>query len=208
MYIPKYSAVEDLNFLIKFIKAHSFGTLITNCESGMNANHYPFLLSIEDDTTYLWTHLARSNPQWKTLDKECLITFTGPHSYMSPTYYIEKLNVPTWSYTAVHARCTGEVISDSKLERELMKTLVTHYEEQNQTNWDYNLPEDFHEKLLKAIVWIKFKVIKLEGKFKLSQNRDEQDYKNILALLDNKDSVNFKELLKYMKFTSPYNLNS
>lgn len=204
MYIPKYSAVEDLNFIRDFIKAHSFGTLITNSDSGMNANHYPFLMSVEEDTTYLWTHLARSNPQWKTLENECLITFTGPHAYMSPTYYVEKLNVPTWSYTAVHARCIGEVVSDNTLERELMKSLVTYYEEQNQTNWDYNLPEEFHEKLLKAIVWIKFKVIDLDGKFKLSQNRNELDYKNILSKLKENNSDNIQELLNYMQLTTPY----
>ena len=204
MYIPKYSAINDSNLVKEFISSHSFGTLVTSSSDGLSANHYPFLLSTEDDQTFLWTHLSRSNPQWKDLSNECLVIFNGPHAYISPTYYVNELNVPTWNYTAVHATCQGEVVSDIKLEKELMKKLVLFYEEKNQTNWNYELPEDFHEKLLKAIIWVKLKVIKLEGKFKLSQNRDQQDYESVIKTLTKKTSDNDKELLKYMNLTNPF----
>lgn len=204
MYNPKYSAITDSDFLKDFISSHSFGTLVTTSHDGLSANHYPFLLSTEDDQTFLWTHLSRSNPQWKELSNECLAIFNGPHAYISPTYYVNELNVPTWNYTAVHATCQAEVISDIKLEKELMKKLVLFYEDKNQTNWNYELPEDFHEKLLKAIVWVKLKVIKLEGKFKLSQNRDQLDYESVIKKLSEKTSDNDKELLKYMNLTSPF----
>lgn len=123
---------------------------------------------------------------------------------MSPTYYINKLNVPTWSYTAVHANCTAEVISDPSLEKEMMKQMVAFYEEKNQTDWSYDLPDDFHERLLKAIVWIKLEVESFDGKFKLSQNREQADYQNIIQIFSKKSSDNEKELLRYMKLTNPF----
>lgn len=202
MYIPKYAKVTDQKVLKDFISSHSFGMLVTQ---DMNANHYPFLLLEENGELVLYTHLARSNPQWVALDKtECLAVFTGPHSYISPVHYVNKLNVPTWSYTAVHARCTAEVISDSEREKSLMITLVNHFEKMNGTSWDYQLPEDFHEKLLKAIVWVKLKVNALEGKFKLGQNRDQADYESLISALSKNTSDNMQEMLKLMEITNPY----
>jgi len=204
MYVPNYSAVDNLDFLKDFISSHSFGSLITSSKDGISANHYPFLLSTEGEQIFLWTHLARSNPQWKDLANECTVIFTGPHAYISPTYYINELNVPTWNYTAVHAKCKAEVVSDIKLEKELMKKLVLFYETGNQTNWNYDLPEDFHEKLLKAIVWVKLEVVQLEGKFKLSQNRTQSDYESVIKNLTEKTSDNDQELLRYMHLTNPF----
>jgi transcriptional regulator len=204
MYIPKYSSVNDTDFLKEFIISHSFGTLLSSTNNDLSANHYPFLISSEGNELILWTHLAKSNPQWNELQNDCLIIFTGPHAYISPTYYINKLNVPTWNYTSVHAKCSAQVVSDINLEKELMNKLVHFYEKSNQTNWNYDLPEIFHEKLLKSIVWIKFRVINLEGKFKLSQNRDQSDYENVIKNLIARESENNLELVNYMKQTSPY----
>lgn len=204
MYLPKYATVDNSDFLKDFITSHSFGSLVTSSANGLSANHYPFLLSTEGEQTFLHTHLARSNPQWKELTNECLVIFTGPHSYISPTYYVNKLNVPTWNYTAVHAYCKAEVVSDISLEKELMKKLVHFYEEENKTNWNYELPEDFHEKLLKAIVWIKLEVVKLEGKFKLSQNRERIDYESVIKNLTEQPSDNDKDLVKYMNLTNTF----
>lgn len=203
MYIPKYASMTDLSLIKSFIKDHSFGTLISN--SGKNANHYPFLLTEENEKTILWTHLAKNNPQWQELKtNECLVIFTGPHAYISPTYYINELNVPTWNYTAVHANCTTEVVSDPFLAKELMKKMVAFYEKKNQTNWKYELPDDFHNNLLKAIVWIKLEVVSFEGKFKLSQNREQEDYKKIIETFAERESDNDKELLCYMQLTNPF----
>lgn len=204
MYIPTYSIVSDKDLLKSFIQDHSFGTLIVSSES-LSANHYPFLLTEENEGLVLWTHLAKGNPQWKTIaDQKCLVIFTGPHAYISPEYYEEKLNVPTWNYTAVHAQCEGEVISDELLQKQLMEKLVQLHESKNGTSWDYNLPKKFHDELLNAIVWLKLKVISLEGKFKLSQNRDQRDYEKVVASLSEKHSENIRELLNYMTLTNPH----
>lgn len=203
MYIPNYAATNNEELIKSFILKHSFGTLISS--TGKNANHYPFLISEEDGKLVLWTHLARNNPQCQELNSlQCLVIFTGPHRYISPTYYLDELNVPTWNYTAVHAHCNSEIISDETLEIELMKKMVSFYETKNRTNWSYDLPEDFQRMLRKAIVWVKLEVISLEGKFKLSQNREKADYENILQILSSKNGDNDKELLEYMQLTNPF----
>ncbi len=202
MYIPKYSATADLKLIKQLINDYGFGTLITSSINGMSANHYPFLLSEEGEDLILWTHLARSNPQWKELNQaECLAIFNGAHAYISPAYYLNPLNVPTWNYTAVHAKCISEIIDDHKLELELMKKLVKFYEDKNRTSWNYDLPKDFHDRLLKAIIWVKLKVVSIDGKFKLSQNREKDDYDNLIKVLS-KNSEN-TELVNYMRLTTP-----
>lgn len=203
MYKPSHFAIEDLEQLKAFIKEHSFATLITVQKNQINANHYPFLLTQEKEQLYLWTHLAKSNSQWTELQEECLITFTGPHTYISPAYYINKPHVPTWNYTAVHVKCLGEIVLDPILNKALMDQLVLENESKYQTHWDYNIPADFQEKLSNAIVWIKFKVIQIDGKFKLSQNRKIEDYQSVVENLE-KQSPTYDELLRYMKLSNPF----
>jgi transcriptional regulator len=204
MYIPKYASTNNSELIHSFMLEHSFGTLISTNDETIEANHFPFLIKKEDEQIILYTHLARSNPQWTQLNSQnCLVVFTGPHLYMSPTYYVDNLNVPTWSYTAVHANCRASVISDMALEKNLMKEMVTFYERKNNTDWNYELPEEFHNKLLAAIVWIRLDVTKLEGKFKLSQNRNKADYQNILKIFAEKKDDNTREVLRYMELTSP-----
>ena len=207
MYVPKYSEINDQHLIEEFMQAHPFATFISSGEQ-IEANHYPFLIKKEEDKTILWTHVARSNPQWTNIQKKnrCLVIFTGPHAYMSPSYYINPLNVPTWSYTAVHAQCLATIETDELIQQDLMKELVTHFETTNKTNWKYDLPEEFNQKLLKAIVWIKCEVIELQAKFKLSQNRNKEDYQYLLNQLKKRNDDNSNELLYYLHQTTPTHL--
>lgn len=204
MYLPTHFEIKDLSLLCSFVKEYPFGSLVTNSNNELNANHYPFLID-QSDEIILWTHLARNNPQWKTLvhSPECLLIFTGPHAYISPVYYENKLNVPTWNYTAVHISCDTEIVDDTLEQKVLMKRFVESFEKENNTNWDFDLPEEFSNKLLNAIVWLKFKVKKIDGKFKLNQNREKNDYQKVLAEFSTRTSDNDRELLKYMKITMP-----
>jgi transcriptional regulator len=204
MYIPAHFETTDLKLMSSFIEEYSFGTLITNADNEISANHYPFLIEHADEIT-LWTHVAKNNPQWKTFKEtnDCLLIFNGPHAYISPVYYENELNVPTWNYTAVHLNCEAEVVEDLSEQKRLMKNLVANFETKNQTDWKYELPEDFHLKMFNAIVWLKFKVKKIDGKFKLSQNRDKADYQKVLAEFSTRQSENDQELFKYMKLTMP-----
>lgn len=205
MYIPRYSQVQDLKLIQSFIEDYSFGTLVNATSEGVSANHYPFLVDQEGESLVFWTHLALGNPQWKQLSQnlKATVIFTGPHSYVSPVYYKDPLNVPTWNYTAVHASCDCEVIKDATTVKGLMERLVAHYEKKNGTTWNYELPEDFHEDLLKAIVWIKLSATSIDAKFKLSQNRDKEDYWGVIKEFSKRTSENDRELLKYMKLTTP-----
>lgn len=200
MYIPKYSEINDTKLIEEFMIEHPFATLISYKDQ-IEANHYPFLIKKENEKMILWTHVARSNPDWSKLQKNshCLVIFTGPHAYMSPSYYVNPLNVPTWSYTAVHAKCVANIETDEKIQQDLMKELVTHFETINKTSWKYDLPEEFNQKLLKAIVWIKCEVVDLQAKFKLSQNRSKDDYSNLILSLENRNEKNLNDLLAYMR---------
>jgi transcriptional regulator len=202
MYIPNYASSNDLKLIVNFIRENSFGTLIS--KGGVHVNHYPFLVTEEREKIILWTHLARNNPQWQDLENHFLVVFLGPHAYVSPTYYVNQLNVPTWNYTAVHAHCLGEVVNDKMLEKDLMERLVSLHEQENQTNWNYQLPDEFHDRLLKGITWLKLEVKSFEGKFKLSQNRDQKDYEKVVRVFSEKGTENHKKLVGYMHLTNPF----
>ncbi len=199
MYIPKYSLVEDAELIKKFILDHSFGSLISGNLDELDVNHYPFLFKEKNDQVILYTHLAKSNSQWQKLEgNTCKIVFTGPHGYISPSFYSSKLNVPTWNYTAVHLTCQAKIISDSSLAGQLMRDLVSFHELRNKTNWDYSLPDDFHQRLLDSIVWIMFEVVKIEAKFKLSQNRSSEDYLALVKNLAQSHDEKTQDLLRLM----------
>ena len=199
MYIPKYAESKDAAALHKFIEAHSFGMLAT-AAGGLEANHYPFLLDAPGGA--LWTHLARANPQAAALrgGAPCLAVFTGPHAYVSPAMYVKKLHVPTWNYTAVHARCEASLVEDDDAVEDILRRTVARFDDR----WKYDLPADFTAQLRKAIVGVKLTIVGLEGKFKLSQNRDAEDYASTLAAFEARPDDNSRELAAYMRKTSPH----
>ncbi len=198
MHIPKYAESKNDAVLHKFIEAHPFGALVT-AAGGLETNHYPFLLDAPGGA--LWTHLARANPQAAALrgGAPCLAVFTGPHAYVSPALYV-KLHVPTWNYTAVHARCEARLVEDDDAVEDILRRTVARFD----ARWKYDLPADFTAQLRKAIVGVKLKIVGLEGKFKLSQNRDAEDYASVLAAFEAREDDNSRELLAYMRKTSPH----
>ncbi len=194
MYLPKYAARRDRDALHDFIVAHPFGTLVT-AAGGLDANHYPFLLDAPAGT--LWTHVARANPQTAALrtGAPCLAVFTGPHAYVSPSLYAKTLNVPTWNYTAVHARCEAELIEDDDAIEDILRRTVAQFDDR----WRYDLPADFTARLRNAIVGVKLRVVALDGKFKLGQNRDAEDYASLLSAFESRTDDNSRALAAYMR---------
>ena len=201
MYIPKYSEVNDHKLVIETMTKYSFATVITSHDGSLNANHYPFLVDATSEQVLLYTHLARSNPQYTELveSKKCLVVFQGPHKYMSPTYYVNPLNVPTWNYVAVHAQCSIEAIESPKEIDALLHQTVQHFEKINNTEWTYDLPVEFRDRLLSAIVGFKMTVTNLEAKFKLSQNRKKEDYDAVISALSQQPDEMTQQMLSYMK---------
>ena len=107
MYIPKHFEVTDKQEALEFIKFNAFGQLISTVEGRLFVSHLPFLVS--DDRKSILCHLAKNNPQWKGIEEqEILVTFQGPHDYVSPNWYSSP-GVPTWNYQAVHVGTPGEL---------------------------------------------------------------------------------------------------
>jgi transcriptional regulator len=126
-------------------------------------------------------HFAKANSHWSALaNRETLVIFAGPHGYVSPTLYTESLSVPTWNYIAVHAYGTVELVEDDLGKDGLLKNLIQANEPSYADHWN-GLPEGFRRTMLAGIVGFRIPITRIEGKFKLSQNRPEADRRNVLA---------------------------
>jgi transcriptional regulator len=185
MYIPKSFAETDLPTLYQFMREYNFATLVSQSEGHLSATHLPVLLDAERGV--LKAHLARANDQWKTFGgQEALVIFQGPHSYISPTWYEVHPSVPTWNYAAVHVYGTPYLIEDEDAVRAGLGELVYHHEQGRQPEWPMDgLPEDYIQKMMRSIVFFEIGIARIEGKYKLNQNRSEIDQERVVERLIN-----------------------
>ena len=189
MYIPKHFEINDLNIIEDFLNSNGFGLLINNFKDDLTATHLPFLYEAQEgDKGTLYTHVARNNPQWKSLnsDKKVLAVFSGPHGYISPSWYSSNPAVPTWDYMAIHIYAHPELIEDKEKVYELLNKTSNFYESQNGTDWKLDLTSEYYQKLTDLIVGIKLKVVEIQASFKLSQNKSVEDLKKVTDALKNK----------------------
>ncbi|MEN0059707.1 MAG: FMN-binding negative transcriptional regulator [Bdellovibrio sp.] len=198
MYRPSYSVNENIDLSFQLIQDFPLGLMISESSGLIETNYLPFLIFKEQDEIYLLTHLARANPHWKSLSSEVVISFLGPNSYVSPTIYVGKSNVPTWSYAAIEIRGSVKIISDGQELKEMLHRTVDAFETKNQTEWSYDLPEKMQKNLESALVGLKIKVTNLESKFKLSQNRNVEDYTAVLKHFSESSSHKDKEISEWM----------
>lgn len=203
MYLPKYFEVTDRLAITALIRDYGFATLITSSrETGLFATHLPLIYAPERGTHGVLTgHVARANPQWRHFDSdaEALVIFQGPHAYVSPSWYAVKPAVPTWNYAAVHAYGKPRIIEDETKLAELLRTLVAQYESGRPAPWQPDLPADYQAAQMKAIVGFEIEVTRLEGKFKLSQNRKPEDATNVIQALSQSENQTERELATLMK---------
>src|SRR5699024_9796905 len=150
--------------------------------------HLPLGLSKKGDDYYITGHMAYGNPQWRTFEtcEDVLVMFQGPHAYISSSWYEEE-NVPTWNYQAVHIYGKASILEKYELIKYLIIMLIKYEEfRENPFLWDI-----FYSHLLvremKGIVVFKIKMSKIKATNKLSQNRDETDYINIIDKLQNEE---------------------
>lgn len=126
--------------------------------------------------------------------------FTGPHAYISPRWYAAKLAVPTWNYTAVHAYGFPRLIEDPAAVRRILSEIVATYEGAGAGAWrDTDLPSDFVKKMAAAVVAFTIEVTRIEGKFKLNQNRSIEDRKGVIAALEADGSEDAKAVAELMR---------
>lgn len=183
MYQPPHFREDRLEIQHGLIRAHPFGLLITAGASGLAANPIPFVIDTEaSERGTLRGHLARANPQWRDLAgvAERLVVFQGPHDYISPSWYPTKQEtgkvVPTWNYVTVHAWGRPRVIEDAGWLRAQVEALTTSQEGLRAAPWQVgDAPEAFVGAQLKGIVGVEVPIARIEGKWKVSQNRPAAD---------------------------------
>src|SRR5262245_42711625 len=184
MYIPKLYCEEDRAKILEFLRLNDFATLVTYDGDKPVASHLLMGILEEGETLSVNGHMSRANTQWKTFEKnhEVLVIFQGPHTYISPTWY-NHINVPTWNYQSVHLYGKPRIITDYDETYELLKRLIDRYESNSHYQLE-TLPNDFVEKEIKGIVAFQIEVTRIEANYKLSQNRKDEDYANIILKLD------------------------
>lgn len=184
MYIPTAFRKTDTAELHKFIERHGFATLITHGHQGMVASHLPILLDDSRGTLGTLTgHFARANEQSTEIGQEALVVFSGPHAYISPTWYETPNTVPTWNYVAVHAYGILEPITDRNDLRMILSDLTSKYEQSRPNPWGFDGNTEFHQKLMDGIVGFKIEITRLEGKWKLNQNHPPERRKKVIQAL-------------------------
>lgn len=193
MYRPAAFQEDNVDKLVAFMRANSFATLVSIVDGIPSASHIPLVITIEEGVVNLTGHLAEPNPQWQVFETaESLAIFTGAHAYISPALYEKHESVPTWNYIAVHAYGVPQIITlnDSRESMDRMiHEMIDTYEADYQSHW-HDLSSQFREGMMNGIVGFKMRVTRLEGKYKLSQNRSQADQKRVSqALLQSSDPV-------------------
>ena len=189
MYVPTDFNEDRVPVLHEAIRKIAFGALVTLGADGLTASHIPMLIEPEPSPLgTLWGHLARANPQWQSVrhDVRALAIFTGPHAYITPSWYATKRAtgkvVPTWNYVAIHAYGPLRIIDDAAHARAHLARLTATHETGRAAPWAIDdAPDAFIAGMLKGIVSFELAIERLEGKWKMSQNRPAEDRAGVVA---------------------------
>jgi transcriptional regulator len=178
MYTPAAFRIDDLHTLHAFVRQHSFATLVTAAAEPF-VTHLPLLLDAERGPYgTLVGHFAKPNNHWQMdhVTQQSVAIFHGPHAYISPSWYRAGTTaVPTWNYAAVHAHGRLVILPDPQATAILLQRMVETYEGSRGLPWKNLLPPEVNEKLIHSVVAFEMPIERLEGKFKLGQNRVAAD---------------------------------
>ena len=206
VYLPPHFTEARPSVLVEHIERYDFGLHVSPGAAGLVASHIPFLIERDRDKLHLHGHLARPNPQVGDLAQggEVLAIFSGPHAYISPNWYATGPSVPTWNYVDVHAYGTVSLIEDVEWLRGLVRRLSERHEAHNPVPWRMqDLPEAYLEGMLKGIVGLDIAVTRLEGKYKLSQNRPAADRPLVIAALERRNDADSLAVARLMREREP-----
>ena len=204
MYVPASFAVSDEKTLESFIERYDFATLTSSSSAGLVASHIPIMFRRSAGKAVLIGHLARANDQWRQFDgrTEALAIFHGPHAYVSPTWYATSPAVPTWNYAAVHVYGKPRAREEADFTVAALRDLVARHEGSRAKPWrTEDLAGEFFEKLAKAIVAFEMRIDRIEGNFKLGQNRSQADRVGMLEGLDAEKSSDAEALAAFIRAT-------
>jgi transcriptional regulator len=202
VYLPPAFTETREEILVAHIEQHDFGLLVTQGSAGLIASQIPFLIARRDGQLYLEGHIALANPQGAELDgaADVLAIFAGPHAYISPSWYQAGPAVPTWNYATVHAYGATRRIDDADWLRDLVDRLSRRHEAREAAPWRMDgLPEPYIASMLTGIVGVEIAVSRLEGKFKLSQNRPAADRPRIIAALERREDPESRAVAQLMR---------
>jgi transcriptional regulator len=194
MYLPDQFSVQDVSELHALMRARPFAALVSGGPSGLYASHLPTVLKQEGSHGVIECHLARANPHCRELGEvgEALMIFQGAESYITPNWYPTKAEtgkvVPTWNYAVVHAYGRPEVKDDVEWLRRHVGELTAQQEQTEPKPWAVtDAPERYIDVMLRGIVGFRFVISRLEGKWKMSQNRERQDAQGVVSGLGRRD---------------------
>jgi transcriptional regulator len=202
MYLPTPFIESRPEILQKVMRENGFATVVTAADGVPFASHVPVLVDGELAAGGLKIrgHVARANPHWKQLANggPVLVMFQGPHAYVSPSWYADPQNVPTWNYAVVHAHGRAARLAPADL-RTLLQDLVDAHERGAERPWRFDsLPADTIDNLLGAIVGFEIAVERLEGKMKLSQNRSPDDQRRVRERLATSADPTSRDVARWM----------
>lgn len=203
MYIPKANEETRTPVLHELIRSQPLASLVTFGKSGLFASHVPMILDEQAvPLGVLKCHVSRANMQWKDFapDIEALAIFSGAQHYISPSWYEEKQAtgkvVPTWNYVVVHAYGSLKVMDDADWLRAHVESLTTIHEAASPEPWAVSdAPADYIASIIKGIVGLEMRITRLEGKWKVSQNRSENDRRGVVEGLDTLGNIEMKQLV-------------
>lgn len=201
LYVPTHFRVEERTRLVDFMREHAFATLISGGDAGLHVSHVPLIVDLDGEAIRLRGHVARANAQWESLEaaREVTAIFHGPHAYVSPTWYVAHPSVPTWNYAVVHAHGKARLTDEAEL-HEIVTELSAKYEAGNAPPWKLSeQPAAYVSSMLSMIVGFEIEVARVEGKFKLSQNRPVE----IPRVADRLDASGETELASLMRLHAP-----
>ena len=176
MYMPPQFNAKDPAIALELMRSHPFASLISNDNDGLPfVSHLPLVAEQRDsDQLVLWGHCAKPNPHWRYLQArpQAVVSFLGPHAYLSPAVYPDLARVPTWNYLAVHCTVEARLIEEPMDKDALLKKLIGDHEPGYAQQWR-DLGEEFQLKMLAGIVGFELRVTALQCKVKLNQHRKE-----------------------------------
>jgi len=201
MYVPDDFRVNDVAQMHALMRGRPFAALVSNGSSGLYASHLPTVLKDEGAYGVVECHLARANPHWRELAEgnEALMIFQGPEGYITPNWYPSKAEtgkvVPTWNYAVVHAYGRPEVMQDKDWLRRHVGELTAQQERTESQPWRLSdAPDSYIEVMTRGIVGFRFAITRLQGKWKMSQNREPQDRAGVVQGLNARASGDDREI--------------
>ena len=199
MYIPATNRIEDRETINAFIHAYGFATVITEQDGRPWGSHLPVLL--DESAGLLRSHMARANEQWRhfAADGEVLCIFHGPHAYISPSWYVQQHEVPTWNYAAVHVYGFPRVVEEQAALKQIVTDTTEKYEALMPRPFEITLSDAEIDRMLRAIVGFTVEITRVEAKFKLGQNRSAEDREGTVRGLASSGHLPSMELAEFTK---------